>query len=260
VADDIRAMTLEFARDPDGMVFLRLGEALRVRGDVEAATSVALAGLERYPDLPDARDLYARILVDADQPDQARQVWEGILEQDARHVGAHKGLGFLYYARGDIDASLDHLELALSADPTEGSVIQALHLVRSTAETLEDDPAQGVFEGLEGADQGLLLVDKAGRMLAGGLETMDGLSVADEIAAHLGGVSQEAVRCARLLELGEWQWLIAEGSEGNLHLTQPTPDTRLVVVRDRSVPPGRLTFLASRANEAARRWLDSQEL
>lgn len=245
------------------MVFLRLGEALRQRGELDAATGVALAGLERYPELSEARDLYARILLDSGQRDDAATVWHGILERDPKCVGARKGLGFLYYAEGNLDAALDHLELALAADPTDASVVQALRLVRSTAESMdgdEEDTAARVFEGLEGAGRGLLLTTRNGRMLAGGLEGPTGQNIAEEVAAHLAGVSQEAERSARLLELGEWQWLIAEGVDGNLYLTKPTSDTRLVIVRDRSVPPGRLAFLAAKANEAACRWLEHQPL
>ena len=262
VNDDLKSMSREFARDPDSLVFLRLGEALRVRGQPEAASSVALAGLERYPELPEARDLYARILVDLDQTTQAKQIWLGILDSDQQHVGAQKGLGFLFYAKGDLDRALDHLELALAVDPTDRSVIQALRMVRDTAAELTEEEEQDprVFEGLEGAEHGLLLMDGQGRAVGGGLIGADGTDVADAVAAYLTGVSQEADRTAQMLELGPWDWLVAEGVEGNLHLTKPTDDTRLLVVRDRSVPAGRLGLLAHKANHAARKWLEAQRL
>lgn len=264
VNDDLKAMSREFARDPDSMVFLRLGEALRVRGQPEAASSVALSGLERYPELTEARDLYARILVDLDQTTQAKQIWLGILETNQHHVGAQKGLGFLFYAKGDLDRALDHLEMALAVDPTDRHVIQALRMVRDTAAELteedqeEQDP--GVFQGLEGAEHGLLLMDGQGRAVGGGLTGPEGNDVADAVAAYLTGVSQEADRTAQMLQLGPWEWLVAEGAEGNLHLTKPTDETRLLVVRDRSVPAGRLGLLAHKANHAARKWLEAQRL
>jgi predicted regulator of Ras-like GTPase activity (Roadblock/LC7/MglB family)/Flp pilus assembly protein TadD len=261
VNDDLRALSQEFARDPDSLVFLQLGEALRIRGEVEAASRVAQAGLERYPELAEARDLYARILVDSDQPTQAKQVWEGILETQPRFLGAHKGLGFLCFAQGDLDAALDHLESAVAADPTDQGVIQSLRLVREAAEEVYAQPAEPpVFEGLEGADHGLLLIDTQGRPVGGGLRTPSGDDVADEVAAYLTGVSQEADRTARLLELGAWEWVVVEGSEGNLHLTKPTEETCLLVIRDRSVPAGRLSLVAQKANAAARRWLEAQGL
>src|SRR5438128_432207 len=65
MSDDIRAMTSELARDPGSLVFLRLAETLRDRGQVDAARKVVRAGLERNPDSTDGHDLYARVLVDA---------------------------------------------------------------------------------------------------------------------------------------------------------------------------------------------------
>ena len=64
MADDIRALSAQLAQDPQSLVFLRLGEALRRKGQLEAALRVAMNGLERHPHLADAHDLYARILTD----------------------------------------------------------------------------------------------------------------------------------------------------------------------------------------------------
>jgi hypothetical protein len=52
--------------------------------------------------------------------------------------------------------------------------------------------------------------------------------------------------------------LSAEGPQGNVHLTPPTHDALLLVVRDRSVPMGRLAVIAQRAALIARRWLERQ--
>jgi predicted regulator of Ras-like GTPase activity (Roadblock/LC7/MglB family) len=117
-----------------------------------------------------------------------------------------------------------------------------------------------VFAGLEGADNGLLLVDPQGRVLAGGLRTTDRRDVAEEVAAYLAGVSQEAERTARLLDLGEWRWIMAEGEQGHLHISAPASGALLLMARDRSVPSGRLAILAARAAEVARRWLEAQSL
>ncbi len=80
----------------------------------------------------------------------------------------------------------------------------------------------------------------------------------DAVAAYLAGVSQEAARTAKLLDFGAWTGLAAEGTIGHVHLTPPTGNALLLVVRDRSVPMGRLAILAQRAALAARRWLERQ--
>lgn len=261
---DIKALTSELAREPDSMAFLELGETLRVRKQLTGAAKVVIAGLERHPDSADAHDLYARILVDMGRLPLAFEEWTEALEQDERHLGARKGLGFLSYRWGDLDGALEHLELALAADPMDGSVVQALRVVReAAAATLKLPVGSGVpsvFEGLEGAQQGLLLVDRRGRVLGGGMRSANGVDVSEAVAAHVSGGAQEAERTATLLELGDWDWMVIEGPGGNLHLSHPDPDALLVVARDRSVPAGRLAMLAARASVIARRWLQEQHL
>src|SRR5207247_440922 len=115
-----------------------------------------------------------------------------------------------------------------------------------------------VFAGLEGAQEGLLLLDAAGRVLGGALRDWNGTDVTEAVAAYLAGVSLEAGRTAKLLGFGAWTGLAAEGQLGHVHLAQPGPDALLLVVRDRSVPMGRLAIIAQRAAMAARRWLEQQ--
>lgn len=264
MASDIKALSAELARDPSSLVFLELGEALRRRGQTNAATRIVVNGLEHHPDLIDGHDLYARILVDGGEFESARDVWSRVLEQDPRHLGAQKGLGFLCFRAGDLDRALDHLELALAADPADESVVRGLHTVRNAlaeAEAMAEGVSQEpVFAGLEGADRGLLLVDDRGLVLGGRLRGSGGRDVSQPVAAYLAGAAQEAERTARMLELGDWRWIVAEGPAGNVYVTPPTEETLLLIVRDRSVPSGRLAMLADRAADIARQWLSEQQL
>lgn len=263
MASDIQALSAELAQDPSSLAFLELGEALRRRGQLDAATRVVEAGLEQHPELIDGHDLYARVLVDAAEYPQALRVWSAVLERDARHLGALKGVGFLYYRLGDLDRSLDVLETALAVDPTDPGVVRAFQTVRrvvedaeAAAESLQEDP---VFAGLEGSQQNLLLVDERGRVLGGRLGGA-GRDVSEQVAAHLSGAAQEAERTARMLGFGAWEWIVAEGPEGNVYVTAPTEGTLLLIARDRSVPAGRLALLAERAGDIARSWLEEQRL
>jgi Flp pilus assembly protein TadD/predicted regulator of Ras-like GTPase activity (Roadblock/LC7/MglB family) len=289
--ESLRALMAEVERDPGGLAFLRAAEALRARGQVDEAARVALSGLEHHPNLADAHDVFARVLVDAGDFERAWDEWGIALALEPRHGGAHKGLGFLAYRRGDFETALDHLELALAAEPTDRSVVQALKVVRAAAETAvaaaagaaglvaQPDPAPpaplsaeafaapeartpaSVFAGLEGGEYGMLLFDPRGRTLAGVLrEGGEGRNVSDEVAAYLAGVSQEAARTTRLLDLGEWRWILAEAEGGTLHVSRPAEDALLLLARDRSVPAGRMGILAVRAADIARRWLEAQRL
>jgi tetratricopeptide (TPR) repeat protein len=262
MADDIRSLTAELARDPNSLVFLRLGEALRLRGQLDAAATVVRAGLERHRDRAEAHDLYARILADAGSTDAAREVWEQALALDPRHVGTLKGLAYLAFREGDLDEALERLESALGVDPTDETVVQALQTVRAE---VERQLAEGrmragtdIFAGFEGAEHGLLLADARGRVLGGALRSAAGVDVAEEVAAHVAGAAQEAARTARLLELGGWHALVVEGTAGHLHISAPAAEALLLVKRERGVPPGRVTLLAQRAAAAARGWLETQ--
>ncbi|MEZ4412617.1 MAG: tetratricopeptide repeat protein [Gemmatimonadales bacterium] len=276
--EDIRVLTGQLAADPSSLVFLPLGEALRRRGQLDAAEKVAISGLTRYPELADAHDLLARILGDRGDLERAFDEWDIALRLDAGHAGAHKGIGFLYYVAGELPKALEHLELALAADPGAEGVAAAVARVREAlaspstgaagppsitpAEDAAPPPEasaaevrKAVFEGLEGAQDGLLLLDAQGLRVGGGLSSPDGTPVGDAVAAHLAGVFRDAERAARL-SLGAWSSVAAETSDANLFLCAPTPESLLLLVRDSSVPIGRLALQAERASEAARRWLE----
>lgn len=267
--DEFSILAEELSRDPRSLAFLEVGERLRRDGRLEAAVRVALSGLERHPGLGDAHDLYARILVDIGDYDRARQVWAGILTREPRHMGALKGLGYLAFWAGDIDGALDHLEVALSVDPTDRSVVQGLRMVREAAAESEREaeedreqrlPTADVFRGLDGAGRGLLLVNRHGQVLGGRVEVPEGGDVTEPLAAFVAGAAHEAARSATILGLGPWRWLTVEAAAVNLHVSPPDDDALLLVARDRTVPSGRLARLAERAAEAAREWLGEQVL
>ena len=280
MADDVRALSAQLAQDPHSLVFLRLAEALRRKGQLDAAVRVALNGLERHPHLADAHDLYARILTDKHDFEKAFDEWDMALRIAPNHTGALKGLAFLYFKVGDLAQAEAHLETARRIEPDDPSIAQAIAMARGEATTPAADPAPApapasapapaaeparptealdearVFAGLEGAEEGLLLLDAAGLVLGGAVRNFEGTDVTDAVAAYLAGVLQEAARTAKLLGLGAWSGLAAEGRSGNVHLSQPAKDALLLVVRDRGVPLGRLAVLAQRTAGLARRWLE----
>jgi tetratricopeptide (TPR) repeat protein len=281
MADDIRALSAQLAQDPQSLVFLRLGEALRRKGQLDAAVRVAINGLERHPHLADAHDLYARILADKHDYERAFDEWDMAVRIAPHHTGALKGLAFLYFKVGDLAQAEAHLEQARKVEPDDPSIDQAIAMMHKgvgppsptpspaaePSATAASPPAavssgpldeSRVFAGLEGANEGLLLIDGAGRVLGGALKDKSGTDVTDAVAAYLAGVSQEAARTAKLLGLGAWMGLSAEGQNGNVHLGHPTSDSLLLVVRERGMPLGRLAILAQRATLMARNWLEKQ--
>src|SRR3954469_13214922 len=130
VTDDIRRLPGQVAEEPGSLAFLELGEALRRRGQLEAAYKVARGGLARYPALADAHDLLGRILGDQGDLAGAFDAWAEALRFDPMRIGALKGIAFLYFRAGDVPAALEHLRRAAEVDPDDPSIIQAIERVR----------------------------------------------------------------------------------------------------------------------------------
>jgi tetratricopeptide (TPR) repeat protein len=265
VADDIRTLTARVAEEPSSLAFLELGEALRRRGQLEAAYKVTRGGLARYPGLADAHDLMGRILGDQGDLAGAFDAWAEALRFDPMRIGALKGIAFLYFRAGDVPAALEHLGRAAEVDPDDESVRQAIGRIRQAPQPEAAMPERG--ETLSAAPQPAktpsaqdrqdsMLVDAKGLRLNGSVRSPANEEVGDRVAAELAGVSKEATRTSKLLGLGSWQAIAVESPEGNLYLVTPTPNTVLLTVRDSSLPMARLGLVAERAAREAREWLE----
>ena len=258
--DDVQSLTAQLARDPGSLVFLPLAETLRRRGQFDAALAVAEGGAKRYPEMAGAYDLLGRIRSDRGEGDLAFDAWTTVLRLDPEHLGAHKGLAFLYFRSGDQVRCLRYLRRAAELAPQDATLRSALQRAEAAAGAKEvpgfAKAAPDPLHALE-AEPGLaLLVDLQGRVLAGALSDAAGRPASEAVAAALAAVSREAERTSRLLRLGSWRRLSFEGGPANAELRAPTNDSILLVTRPREVPAGRLSLLADRAAGAARRWLE----
>jgi tetratricopeptide (TPR) repeat protein len=270
VTDDIRTLTARVADEPSSLAFLELAEALRRRGQLDAAYKVARGGLARYPALADAHDLVARILGDQGDLAGAFDAWVEALRFDPMRIGALKGIAFLYFRAGDVPAALEHLQRAAEIDPDDDSVIQAMMRVKQATRAEPNDQVSAQGNGHVGhppalpdtdakasdGDHGSMLVDGNGLRLSGAVLSPGKEDVGERVAAELAGVSREAARTSRLLGLGTWQAIAVETPNWNLFLVAPTPDTLLLTVRESSLPMARLALVADRAARKAREWLE----
>lgn len=282
MTDDIRRLTARIAEEPGSLAFLELAEALRGRGQLDAAHKVARGGLTRYPGLADAHDLMARILSDQGDLGGAFDAWASALQLDPMRTSALKGIAFLYFRAGETTAALEHLQRALDVDPDDPSIRQAIArlgpALRDAARTAPapaatpapvveqplapvapvDDTVAGPFEDLDDGEEGLLLVDANGLRLGGRLAEDPGDPAGDRVAAQLAGLSREAARATRLLGLGSWHTIAVESPDGHVVLTHASADTVVLAAREAALPMGRVTLLAERAARAARAWLEAQ--
>ena len=99
-------------------------------------------------------------------------------------------------------------------------------------------------------------MDGSGLRLRGRFLDAEQRDVSDAVAAELAGVSKEAARTARLLELGAWERISVESPDGHFVLVAPTAETVLLASHGNDVPPAQLHLLADRAAREARVWLE----
>lgn len=231
MADDVGLWSEELARDPSSLVFLPLAETLRRQGQLDLARKCALRGVERHPGNAEARDLLARIHADRGDLDAAVAEWEEVLRLAGRHLGALKGMAFVRFQQG---RHADAERLLMQAQALQGTedMSDAIATVRRSSRAISvpveaiaaaDDPHQ-LFADVLADDQAAMLLDGEGLVLAGAYYAADGRDVAQDVGASLSGVSDEAVRATRHLDIGAWRSIVFE-TEAAVVALAPAPAT-----------------------------------
>ena len=116
---------------------------------------------------------------------------------------------------------------------------------------------RALFADLIGdADQTALLLDADGFVLAGAYLAPDGRDVAQEVGAELSGVSDEAQRAMRHLDLGDWSQIIVETEVASIALAPAALGGLLLVAADRAMPLGSVRRFLDRALARARLFVE----
>jgi tetratricopeptide (TPR) repeat protein len=261
MADDIRRLSDELARDPSSLVFIQLGEALRRQGQLEIALKIALRGLERHQRNADAHDLVARIAVDRRDFTRAIEEWETVLRLKPTHLGAMKGLGYICFQQGRFDDAEQYLSRA-AAGGAGTDVTNALATVRRSGGMPSPyvtgaaaDPQMLFADLLVDDGQTALLLDGAGYVMAGVYLDPDGNNVAQDVGAQLSGISEEVARSMRHLDIGDWTAITFETQAAVVAMSPARDDTLMVVAASRATPLGLLRRLLERCADRAAEWL-----
>lgn len=277
MADDVRSLTAELARDPRSLVYADLAEALRRLGQREEALQVVLQGLTRHPMHADGHDCLARIYADMGDLERARLAWSKALEIAPDHMGSLRGVAFLLFRQGDLVAAEAALQKVLARAPSDDGASRALDMVRSGLAGGAAAPARAarpaarvteprllgatrpeIFHGFDGATADILLLDQRGLVLGGGLLDREGNDASELAAAALAGVSGEASRTTEHLGLESWTAIVAEAETAHLVVAPVGAGALLLVRRDRSIAVGLALRFAERARGIALAWLDRQ--
>jgi predicted regulator of Ras-like GTPase activity (Roadblock/LC7/MglB family) len=268
MADDVRRLSDELARDPGSRVFAPLGEALRRQGQLDLALKVTLRGLERHPHFVDGHDLLARISVDRKDLERAFDEWDMVLRLAPGHLGALKGMGFVCFQQGRLAQAEEYLSAASAQGDEDEQVASALAHVRDARREMTErprdpsrlpagtthDPRFLFVDVLSDAEQTALLLDREGLVLAGAYVAWDGRDVGQEVGAELSGVTDAARRATRHLSLGEWTSIVFETEVAVVAMAPSDSDGLLVRATSRATPLGLVRRLLDRCVERARRW------
>lgn len=123
--DEIARLSEALARNPAGMGWVPLADALRRARRLPAAERTVLRGLERHPYHADGHDVLARIAADGGDAGRARDEWEMALRLEPRHIGARLGLGWLAHRIGDREAATRWWQSAHDLAPNDPRVAAA---------------------------------------------------------------------------------------------------------------------------------------
>lgn len=292
MADDVRRLSEELARDPQSLVFVPLGETLRRQGQLDNALKIVLRGLERHPHLADAHDLLARVYADRGEAEKAFDEWDMVRRLAPGHAGAAKGMGFICFSQGRREDAVRYLEEALAGAPADDSIRAALAHVRAASDAPPETPARAPADAPAAAlpvtavaerpaiavmprsapldaddprllfattltedDQTALLLDRDGFVLGGAYYTASGEDIAQEVGAELSGVSDEATRATRHLGIGAWRAIVFETEAATVAMAPSAQDGLVVLATGGSAPLGLTRRLLDRCVHKARAWL-----
>lgn len=272
MTDHVRVWSDELARDPSSLVFLPLAETLRRRGQLDLARKVAVNGIERHPHNPDAHDQLARIHADAGDLQAAFDAWAVVSRLVPGHIGAIKGMAFVRFQQGQ---SAEAERLLLEAQDRErggddGDISAAIRTIRRSGSmspvsvpviAANTDPTQ-IFADLLAPDHSGILLRSDGAVLAGSYVTRDGHDRARPIGAALAGMSSEATRATRHLDLGAWRAIVFETEAAVVSISPgaapPAGEALIMLTAPPTAPLGLLRRILERCVARAGAWLESR--
>jgi tetratricopeptide (TPR) repeat protein len=156
---EIRRLEEQYAAHPGSLIFARLADLLRKRGEPERALEVLAAGLEDHPAYLSAHIVRARTFLDLGREVQAEGAYRDVLDLDEQNLVALGALAATAEMRGDEAAALGWYERLLRVDPRNEEAEEAVARLSGVSgqapsepwpeETLEPEPEARDALGLD---------------------------------------------------------------------------------------------------------------
>jgi predicted regulator of Ras-like GTPase activity (Roadblock/LC7/MglB family) len=105
------------------------------------------------------------------------------------------------------------------------------------------------------SEQTALLLDSAGKPLAGSYVDQRGHDISAEIGAALSGVGSEVTRSMRLLSIGRWTAVVVETDAATIALAPASEDAVVLLASSLGVPLGLVRRVLTRSVALAINWM-----
>lgn len=133
LASAIRRQEERLARDPSSLAFAQLADLYRKVGRAAEAVALCRDGLARYPNYATARLILAKALLAEDRLEEALQEIGAILLATPGDAQCRRLAAELERRRGNVDAAVAHLEVAVRVDAGDRESRALLGLLRTDA-------------------------------------------------------------------------------------------------------------------------------
>ena len=115
--EELRLLEQKHRHDREGRLFVHLADAYLKSGDLERAREVLDQGMRESGESPQARLLFAQMLIDS-----AKKVWEEVIREEPENEGALRSLAELEFAAGRRTESLTYYRALIRLDPGDNAV------------------------------------------------------------------------------------------------------------------------------------------
>lgn len=140
--------------------------------------------------------------------------------------------------------------------PVHATPMESRSIANSEPAMPPSDDPQWLFVDLLLDDaQTALLLDASGLVLGGVYSDAHGADVSQEVGARLSGISDEVVRAAHHLDLGDWKSMTFETEIAVVAMAPAADNSLIVVAASRATPLGLVRRLLDRCWERAAEWL-----
>jgi hypothetical protein len=149
--DEIARLEEEYAKNPEGRLFVHLAEAYRRAGELERARDVLTEGLERHSDYLSARIVLAQVETELGETESARRVWREVVDLDPENELALWALAELEYNSGNSADSLEFYRRLAALGVDDAELDEMIALLEAQGGAAPEGPAGAASRGREAA-------------------------------------------------------------------------------------------------------------